>query len=81
MTTPNESTAAEVYAARRNNIARLMDVLQMELERHEGKHQADPANWGFAGDLGKLRGDLVNIVAFMSGKDPAEVEEFLEEAE
>ena len=37
-TTNPEPTAAETYAARRNDIARLMDVLQMELDKHaEGR--------------------------------------------
>jgi len=32
--TPHEPTAAEAYAARRSDIARLLDVLDMELDRH-----------------------------------------------
>ena len=37
-TTKPEPTAAETYAARRNDIARLMDVLQMELDKHADGH-------------------------------------------
>jgi len=72
-----EPTAAEVYAARRNDIARLLDVLQMELDRHAEKAAAKPGDWGFAGSLGKIRSDLIDAVGFLSGMDPEQVEDFL----
>lgn len=80
-TTKPEPTAAETYAARRNDIARLMDVLQMELDKHAEGAKADPRNWGFAGSLGKVRSDLVDLVGFMSGMDREHVEAFLADAE
>lgn len=75
------ATAAQTYAARRTDIARLMDVLQMELDRHDAKQKADPKNWGHAGDLGEIREDLINLVGFISSREPEEVEAFLAEAE
>ncbi|MBL8964589.1 MAG: hypothetical protein KF787_03175 [Phycisphaeraceae bacterium] len=80
-TTKPEPTAAETYAARRNDIARLMDVLQMELDRHAEGAKADPRNWGFAGSLGKVRSDLIDLVGFMSNMDPEHVVAFLNDAE
>jgi len=80
-TTKPEPTAAETYAARRSDIARLMDVLQMELDKHDAEQKADPKNWGRAGDLGKVRSDLINLVGFMSNMDPEHVEAFLNDAE
>ena len=77
-TTKPEPSAAEAYAARRADIARLLDVLEMELDKHGEQAKADPGNWGRAGDLGKVRADLVNLVGFMSGMEPGEVERFLE---
>ncbi len=78
MNTPNTpTTAATTYAAHANDIARLMDVLQMELEKHAAVAEADPANWGRTGDLGKVRSDLIDTVAFMSRMDRADVEGFL----
>ncbi|GJQ29725.1 MAG: hypothetical protein HBSAPP03_16090 [Phycisphaerae bacterium] len=74
-----QPTAAETYAARRNDIARLLDVLDQHLANHAEAAKADPANWGHAGDLGKVRGDLINTVAFMAGMDPEMVEAFLAE--
>ena len=80
-TTKPEPTAAETYAARRNDIARLMDVLQMELNKHDEGAKADPRNWGFAGSLGKVRSDLIDLVGFLSNMDPEHVEAFLNDAE
>ena len=80
-TTTPEPTAAETYAARRNDVARLMDVLQMELDKHAEGAKADPRNWGFAGSLGKVREDLINLVGFMSNMDPEHVVSFLNDAE
>lgn len=76
-----EPTAAETYAARRNDIARLMDVMQMELDKHDEQAKADPKNWGITGNLGKIRSDLINLVGFMSNMDPEHVEAFLNDAE
>ncbi len=76
-----EPTAAETYAARRNDIARLLDVLHMELDRHDDRAKADPANWGIPGNLGKVRSDLIDIVAFLSSMEPGDVERFLSDAE
>ncbi|MFO0082805.1 MAG: hypothetical protein ACK55O_09345 [Phycisphaerales bacterium] len=80
-TTKPEPTAAETYAARRNDIARLMDVLQMELDNHADGAKADTRNWGFAGSLGKVRSDLIDLVGFLSNMDPEHVEAFLNDAE
>lgn len=80
-TTKPKPTAAETYAARRNDIARLMDVLQMELDKHAEGAKADPRNWGFAGSLGKVRSDLIDLVGFMGGMDREHVEAFLADAE
>lgn len=78
-TTPaaTQPTAAEVYVARRNDIARLLDVLQMHLDINDKEHAAAPANWGLVGNLGKVREDLVNLVGFLANMDPEHVEGFL----
>ena len=80
-TTKPEPTAAETYAARQNDIARLMDVLQMELDKHAEAAKSDARNWGRTGDLGKVRSDLIDLVGFMSGMDRDHVEAFLNDAE
>ena len=78
-TTKPESTAPEAYAARANDIARLIDVLQMELEKHADAAKGDSKCWGRVGDLGKVRSDLIDTVAFMSGMDREDVDRFLAE--
>lgn len=75
--TKPEPTAAEMYAARRNDIARLLDVLSMHLDINDKEHAAAPGNWGLVGSLGKVREDLVSLVGFMANMDPEHVEEFL----
>ncbi len=80
-TTKPEPTAAETYAARRSDIARLLDVLEMELDKHDERAKADPLNWGLPGNLGKVRSDLIDLVGFMSGMERERIEEFLRDAE
>ncbi|MBX3387179.1 MAG: hypothetical protein KF768_11460 [Phycisphaeraceae bacterium] len=75
-----QRTATSAYAAARNDIARLLDVLDMELAKHDERAKADAKNWGFAGNLQKLRCDLVDAVAFIAGMDRNEVEAFLDDA-
>ena len=72
---------AQTYAARRNDIARLLDVLQMELEKHDQRFAAAPTNWGLVGNLEKVRADLVGVAAFLGNMDPQDVERFLNDAE
>jgi hypothetical protein len=74
-----ELTAAQMYAARRNDIARLLDVLAMELDKHDERAKADPTNWGITGNLGKVRSDLIDVVGFLSGMEREDVERFLAE--
>ena len=72
--TPDHSAA---YQAKVPDIARLMDVLQMELDKHASAAKADPGNWGPVGDLGKVRSDLIDLVGFLSRMEREEVETFL----
>ena len=74
-----EPTAADMYAAHRGDIARLLHVLEMELDRHDAKARAEPGNWGLTGNLGKVREDLINTVSFLSGMSAEQVAEFLAE--
>jgi hypothetical protein len=77
----NDTTnnARDAYQARSNDIARLIDVLQMELDKHADAAKANAKGWGKVGDLGKVRSDLIDLVGFMSGIDREAVEGFLAE--
>jgi len=79
--TTREPTALETYAARFDDIARLIDLLQEELEVHRRDAEDNPdRRWGRAGDLGKVRSDLIDTVAFLSsGLDREDIEAFLAE--
>jgi len=82
MTTRNNmpKTAREAYASHTNDIARLLDCIQMELHRHAEEAKADPKNWGRAGDVGEVRRLLVETLAFISNREISDIEEFLNEA-
>ena len=78
--TKNRNTnAADAYEARADDIARLIDVLQMELDKHATSAKADAKNRGKVGDLGQVREKLIEMVCFMSGMDRTNIEDFLAE--
>jgi len=79
MTNDTTNNARDAYQARANDIARLIDVLQMELDKPATAAKADAKCWGKVGDLGKVRSDLIEMVGFMSGMDREAVEGFLAE--
>jgi len=74
-------TAAGTYAARRADVARLMDVLEMQLQAVDERHARDPASWGHVGSLNLLRAGLIRAVTLIDGIDTDDVERFLAEAE
>jgi hypothetical protein len=74
-----ETSAVASYQAKANDIARLIDVLQMELEKHASAAAADAKNWGRVGDLGEVRRKLMETVSFISGMDAQNIEDFLAE--
>ena len=77
----NDTTtnARDAYQTRQSDIARLIDVLQMELDKHADAAKADAKCWGKVGDLGKVHSDLIDLVGFMSGMDREAIEGFLAE--
>ena len=81
MTKRTPRTTKPEPTARRNDIARLMDVLAMELDKHDERAKADPTNWGITGNLGKVRSDLMDTVGFLSSMEREDMERFLNDAE
>ena len=75
MNSNRNETAKDAYAKRATDIAKLMDVLQMELERHAEATTEDEKNWGRVGDLGKVRSDLLDTLSFLSGFDRKDIED------
>lgn len=80
MMTTNE-TASQAYAKRRSDIARLIDVLQMELDAHAKRAALADKHWGYPGDLGHIRKGLIELVMSMSGMERERIEDFLAEAD
>ena len=80
MTTTNE-TASQAYAKCRSDIARLIDVLQMELDAHAKRAALAEKHWGYPGDLGRIREGLIELVMSMSGMERERIEDFLAEAD
>jgi hypothetical protein len=73
-------TAAQAYAARRSDIARLMHVLEMELDAHAKRATQEDKHWGYAGDLASVRSSLIDIVSQISQMSREQVETFLDDA-
>jgi len=80
MTTTNE-TASQAYAKRRSDIARLIDVLQMELDAHAKRAALAEKHWGYPGDLDRIREGMIELVMSMSGMERERIEDFLAEAD
>ncbi|XOV74625.1 MAG: hypothetical protein ACFHWZ_14090 [Phycisphaerales bacterium] len=79
-TTTNE-TASQAYAKHRSDIARLIDVLQMELDAHAKRAALADKHWGYPGDLGRIREGMIELVMSMSGMERERIEDFLAEAD
>lgn len=78
-TNANNKTAAETYATRSHEVARLMDVLEMELKKYDDRAAAKPKDWGFAGTMAHVRECLIDLVEGLSGIERSEIERFLSE--
>jgi len=74
-----KQTARELYDERREDIARVLDWFDMELDRHRTNAKGDPKNWCFAGDLGHVREKLIETLAFLSNSEINEIENLLSE--
>jgi hypothetical protein len=57
-----KQTAAERYADQKNDIAVLMDCIQMELDEHAKRAAEKPTDWGFVGDMGRIRESMREIL-------------------
>ena len=74
-----KETAADTYAERRRDIDWLLETLRAELVEHAGLATDRPADWSLAGDIGHVRNELIELVAFLTEQEPAEVARRLDE--
>ena len=80
MADKTKPTAIETYRMRRSDVARLLDILDMELDKLTQRAEAEPANWGFAGTMGFVRTSLIDLVEGISGIERQLIEDMLAEA-
>jgi hypothetical protein len=57
-TKSTKQTAAACYAERHAECPDLLKRIANRLEQHERDHAHEPANWGYAGDLGRVTEEL-----------------------
>ena len=76
--TERKTTAAEAYQARRRDVEKLLDMLREEVAHHADYAAKEPRDWGFAGDLGRVRDLLVEALAFLTQQDRDDIERRLE---
>ena len=74
-----EQTAIELYNERIENIARVMDWINIELDNHKTDAKANPGDRGYAGDLGLVLERLVQALAFISNRESEDIEKLISE--
>lgn len=74
---PTTLTAKQQYDEYQEDIARLIGLVQAKLKRHATQAKREPTNWGYAGDLGHTRSQLVEAVAFLESEEPEAIEQTL----
>lgn len=64
-----KQTAAERYADHQKDIGALLDLVGEELRVHAEAAAKKPKDWGYAGDLGRVRENLKDILqSFLIGQ-------------
>ena len=61
-------TAAACYAERQAECADLLKRIAKQLDEHRKHQAAEPANWGYAGDLGHVSQELAYVLAALGDR-------------
>lgn len=62
-----KKSALKEYKSKRKEIDKLLKLLQTKLKKHQEKFvMGKGPDWGYIGDLGKIAGDLEEIVYFIN---------------
>jgi hypothetical protein len=75
-----KQTAEQLYNERREDIARVMDWIECELDAHQSAAEKTPNDWSNAGDLGHVLEKLTQTLAFLSNREPEDIEHLLSES-
>jgi uncharacterized protein (UPF0128 family) len=65
---PTKQTAAACYAERHAECQDLLKRIASSLEQHREHQAAEPADWGYAGDLGRVTEELAYILASLGDR-------------
>ena len=63
-----KQTAAACYAERHAECQDLLKRIAQQLARHQKEQAAEPANWGFPGDLGYVSEELAYVLASLGDR-------------
>ena len=67
-TKTTKQTAAACYAERRAECQDLLKRIASRLEQHQKDQTQEPANWGYAGDLGRVTEELAYVLASLGDR-------------
>jgi hypothetical protein len=63
-----KQTAAACYAERHAECQDLLQRIAQRLAQHQQEQAAEPANWGFPGDLGHVSEELAYVLASLGDR-------------
>ena len=63
-----KQTAAACYAERHTECQDLLKRIASRLEQHKQDQAQAPANWGYAGDLGRVTEELAYVLASLGDR-------------
>ena len=78
-TSNTANTAAAAYARQHRDISALLSWITDEVEGHAERAEAGRINWGHVGDIGSLRGFLLDALETISGTSRTDIERELNE--
>ena len=67
-TKTTKQTAAACYAERQTECQDLLKRIAFRLDVHRGCQEQEPANWGYAGDLGRVTEELAYVLASLGDR-------------
>ena len=67
-TKTTKQTAAACYDERHAECQDLLKRIASRLEQHQKDQTQEPANWGYAGDLGRVNEELAYVLASLGDR-------------
>jgi hypothetical protein len=65
-------SAAACYAERQKECQNLLKRIACQLDRHANRQKQEPADWGYAGDLGRVAEELAYVLASLGDRTAVE---------